>query len=98
MCIIPQDEEAPVLRAHDVYSPMLHSGHESFTIPMARSPLCNKKYILQETPYLNNLHLALKQALDRPVTYHNRLRHLLMLTCLEQLTLPITLVSHSYYS
>jgi len=65
---------------------------------MARSPLCNKKYILQETPYLHNLRLALEQALDRPVTYHNRLRHLLMLTCLEQLTLPITLVSYSYCS
>lgn len=93
-----QDKEAPVLHAREVYSPMLHSVREPFGIPMARSPLCNKKYILQETPYLSNLHLALEQALDRPVTYHNRLRHLLMLTCLEQLALPITLVSYSYCS
>jgi hypothetical protein len=91
-----QDEEAPVLHAHEVYSPTLHSVRERFSVPMARSPLCNKKYILQETPYLNNLRLALQQALDRPVTYHNRLRHLLMLTCVEQLTLPITLVSYFY--
>ncbi|XP_023717752.1 transmembrane protein 94-like [Cryptotermes secundus] len=91
-CIPFEDEEAPVLHAHEVYSPTLHSVREPFSVPMARSPLCNKKYILQETPYLNNLRLALQQALDRPVTYHNRLRHLLMLTCVEQLTLPVTLV------
>jgi hypothetical protein len=87
-----QDEEAPVPQAHEVYSPTLHSVHEPFSVPMARPPLCNKKYIIQETPYLNNLHLAL----DRPVMYHNRLRHLLMLTCVEQLTLPVTLVSYIY--
>ncbi|XP_021935663.1 transmembrane protein 94 isoform X3 [Zootermopsis nevadensis] len=91
-CIPFEDKEAPVLHAREVYSPMLHSIRESFSIPMARSPLFNKKYILQETPYLSNLRLALEQALDRPVTYHNRLRHLLMPTCLEQLALPVILV------
>jgi hypothetical protein len=91
-----QVEEAPVLHAHEVYSPMLHSVREPFSVPMARSPFCNKKYVLQETPYLSNLRLALEQALDRPVTYHNKLRHLLMLSCVEQLTLPITLVSYVY--
>ena len=75
---------------------MTHTGRETFSNPTARSPLCNKRYILQETPFLNNLRLALEQALDRPVTYHSRLRHLLMVTCLEHIALPITLVSKKY--
>ncbi|XP_069685217.1 transmembrane protein 94 isoform X2 [Periplaneta americana] len=91
-CIPFEDQEAPILHSREVYSPMTHSVREPFTVPMARTPLCNKKYILQETPYLSNLRLALEQALDRPVTYHNRLRHLLMLTCLEQIALPVALV------
>jgi len=55
-------------------------------------PLKNKIYKLQETPYLMNLRMALDQALDRPVTYHNRKRHLLMICCIEHLAYPILLI------
>jgi hypothetical protein len=59
-----------------IYGPMLHSVREPFSVPIARSPFCSKKYVLQETPYLKNLIMAPEQAQDRPVTYHNKLLHL----------------------
>ncbi|KAL0110560.1 hypothetical protein PUN28_013866 [Cardiocondyla obscurior] len=36
--------------------------------------------------------MALDQALDRPVTYYNRKRHLLMICCIEHLTYPIFVI------
>ncbi|CAK9816936.1 Transmembrane protein 94 [Anthophora quadrimaculata] len=86
------DSEAPVLHAREVYSPQVHSANEIFSTPQARVPLRNKIYKLQETPYLMNLRMALDQALDRPVTYHNRKRHLLMICCIEQLAYPVLLI------
>jgi hypothetical protein len=70
----------------------MHSGGGLFTTPQARKPLRNKIYKLQETPYLTNLRMALDMALDRPVTYHNRERHLVMICCIEQLIYPILLI------
>ncbi|XP_076680619.1 transmembrane protein 94-like protein l(2)k05819 isoform X4 [Andrena cerasifolii] len=90
---IPYDDaDAPVLHAREVYSPQVHSTSEIFSTPQARAPLKNKIYKLQETPYLMNLRMALEQALDRPVTYHNRKRHLLMICCIEQLAFPVLLI------
>ncbi|XP_011498921.1 PREDICTED: uncharacterized protein KIAA0195 isoform X1 [Ceratosolen solmsi marchali] len=90
---VPYDDaEAPVLHARDIYSPLVHSGSGLFTTPQARQPLSNKIYKLQETPYLTNLRMGLDMALDRPVTYHNRERHLVMICCIEQLIYPILLI------
>lgn len=91
-CVPYDDADAPVLHAREVYSPQVHSANEIFSTPQARTPLKNKIYKLQETPYLMNLRMALDQALDRPVTYHNRKRHLLMICCIEQLAYPILLI------
>ncbi|KAG7210195.1 hypothetical protein KM043_011750 [Ampulex compressa] len=91
-CIPYNDHEAPVLHAREIYNPPVHSANEIFSTPQARKPLENKIYKLQETPYLMNLRMALDQALDRPVTYHNRKRHLLMICCIEQLAYPILLI------
>lgn len=91
-CVPYDDAEAPVLHAREVYSPQVHSANEIFSTPQARLPLKNKIYKLQETPYLMNLRMALDQALNRPVTYHNRKRHLLMICCVEQLAYPILLI------
>ncbi|XP_068983961.1 transmembrane protein 94 isoform X1 [Bombus flavifrons] len=91
-CIPYDDADAPMLHAREVYSPQVHSANEIFSTPQARTPLKNKIYKLQETPYLMNLRMALDQALDRPVTYHNRKRHLLMICCIEQLAYPILLI------
>ncbi|XP_032688054.1 transmembrane protein 94 isoform X2 [Odontomachus brunneus] len=91
-CVPYNDAEAPVLHAREAYSPAVHGANEIFSTPQARVPLKNKIYKLQETPYLMNLRMALDQALDRPVTYHNRKRHLLMICCIEHLAYPILLI------
>ncbi|OXU20778.1 hypothetical protein TSAR_005268 [Trichomalopsis sarcophagae] len=91
-CIPYDDPEAPILHAREVYSPQVHSGSGVFSVPQARTPLRNKIYKLQETPYLSNLRMALDMALDRPVTCHNRERHLVMICCIEQLVYPILLI------
>ncbi|CAG5101385.1 Similar to Tmem94: Transmembrane protein 94 (Mus musculus) [Cotesia congregata] len=93
-CIPYNDPDGSPLYAKEIYSPNVnHNTNEIFTSPQARIPLKNKIYILKETPYLVNLRMALDQALDRPVTYHNRKRHLLMICCIEQLTYPILLIT-----
>ncbi|XP_044574421.1 transmembrane protein 94 isoform X2 [Cotesia glomerata] len=92
-CIPYNDPDGSPLYAKEIYSPNVnHNTNEIFTSPQARIPLKNKIYILKETPYLVNLRMALDQALDRPVTYHNRKRHLLMICCIEQLAYPILLI------
>ncbi|XP_076621551.1 transmembrane protein 94-like protein l(2)k05819 isoform X4 [Colletes latitarsis] len=91
-CVPYDDADASVLHAREVYSPQVHNANEIFSTPQARAPLKNKVYKLQETPYLMNLRMALDQALDRPVTYHNRKRHLLMICCIEQLAYPVLLI------
>lgn len=80
------------MHAREVYSPLVHSASEIFATPQPRTPLKNKTYKLMETPYLMNLKIALDQALSRPVTHHNRERHLVMICCIEQLTYPILLI------
>ncbi|XP_070172573.1 transmembrane protein 94 isoform X4 [Polyergus mexicanus] len=91
-CVPYDDPEMPVLHTRETYSPPVHSANEIFSTPQARVPLKNKIYKLQETPYLVNLRMALDQALHRPVTYHNRKRHLLMICCIEHLAYPILLI------
>ncbi|XP_012271899.1 transmembrane protein 94 isoform X2 [Orussus abietinus] len=92
-CVPYDDPQASVLRSREVYSPQCHGANEIFSTPQIRTPLKNKLYKLQETPYLANLRLALDQALDRPITYHNKERHLVMVCCIEQLAYPILLIS-----
>ncbi|KAK0084269.1 hypothetical protein PV325_007343 [Microctonus aethiopoides] len=91
-CIPYDNPDGPILHAKEVYSPTIHEENEIFSTPQPRSPLQNQIYKLQETPYLMNLQMALDQALDRPVTYHNRVRHLVMICCIEQLVYPILLI------
>ncbi|XP_024872113.1 transmembrane protein 94 isoform X2 [Temnothorax curvispinosus] len=91
-CVPYDDAEAPVLHAKETYCAPVHSANEIFSTPQARAPLKSKIYKLQETPYLMNLRMALDQALDRPVTYYNRKRHLLMICCIEHLTYPILVI------
>lgn len=86
-----QDTGEPVLHAHEVYSPPLPSG-SIFSMPQPRVPLRNRRYKLQETPFLTSLRQALDFALDRPVTCFNRERHIIIVYCIEQLFYPIMLV------
>lgn len=66
---------------------------EVFSVPTSRNPLQNEEYVLQQTPYINNLRIAMEQALNRPVTYYNYQRHNLMLKYVELVFLPVVLVS-----
>ncbi|KAK7869540.1 hypothetical protein R5R35_002309 [Gryllus longicercus] len=91
-CIPIDDDDAPVLQAHDVYGPTTDASRDVFSVPTARTPLQNKKYQLEETPYLNNLLIALEMALSRPVTLHNNERHRLIIKDLEQHCLFVVLV------
>ncbi|KAF4527294.1 hypothetical protein B566_EDAN001068 [Ephemera danica] len=91
------DDDAPELQAREVYSPKVMNGEnveqeEELSVPKARTPLPSKLYILQETPYLTSLHEALILALQRPTSYHDKMRHLLMISTTEQLILPVILV------
>lgn len=83
-----QDKDAPELQAREIYAPLTKGGGEPFSAPTARTPLPNKKYRLCETPYLQSLQLVLDRALNRPITYYNQERHLLMNMCIERNLLP----------
>lgn len=87
-----QSNDGPILYAGDICSPSVPQPSEVFTTPQARKPLQNKLYKLQETPFVKNLRLALDHALDRPVTFHNRKRHLVINFTVEQLLHPIVLI------
>lgn len=89
-----QEKNCPELRGGEVYSPPpTATAHDTFTAPSARIPLENKHYKLMETPFLKNLRAALDESTLRPVTFHNRQRHALMIACIEQLALPVILVN-----
>lgn len=88
---IEKNAEYPLLHAKEVYGPSLQNANEFFSTPKSRKPLNNKKYRLLETPYLNNLRIALEQALDRPVTVQNQLRHFVMVKMIERVCLPLVL-------
>lgn len=64
----------------------------------ARTPLSNKLYKMQETPFLRNLQMILNNSdsTSQPISFHNRARHLLMDYCIEQLGLPLLLVCSLY--
>lgn len=87
-----QEEDGPILNSRDIFAPQTHSSGAFYTMPQTRTPLNNKIYMLQETPYLENLRLALELSLERPITYHNRERHLLMIRCMEQMLFPIVTI------
>ncbi|KAK9754703.1 hypothetical protein QE152_g1175 [Popillia japonica] len=89
---LDKSSEYPLLHARDVYSPTLHTANEIFSIPTSRKPLEYKKYRLLETPYLNNLRIALEQALDRPISQLNQQKHFLAIKLIERIILPTTLV------
>ncbi|XP_065164487.1 transmembrane protein 94 isoform X2 [Atheta coriaria] len=81
--------DIPLLHAKEVYGPSLQNANEIFSIPKARKPLENRKYRLLETPYLDNLKVALEQGVDRPITPNNKQRHLLMIKVIERILLPV---------
>ncbi|CAB3361895.1 Hypothetical predicted protein [Cloeon dipterum] len=90
------DPDSPDLQAREVYSPKQKNSptneEDELMAPKIRRPLQSKRYVLQETPYLTNLTFALNNALNRPFSYHNKLKHLLMNTVSEKFFIPLFLV------
>ncbi|XP_034830501.1 transmembrane protein 94 isoform X3 [Maniola hyperantus] len=62
---------------------------EHFSAPRVRTPHPNEAYKMCETPYLNNLKLALGQATARPVTVFEKQRYLCTVKILEGIVLPV---------
>ncbi|XP_068140127.1 LOW QUALITY PROTEIN: endoplasmic reticulum magnesium-transporting P-type ATPase [Drosophila tropicalis] len=52
--------------------------------PVARAPLPDLVCCLEETPYLNNLKICLKNSLKRPPTIYNQQRYLLVTKYIQQ--------------
>lgn len=88
---LDKNSDYPLLHAKEVYGPSLQMPNEIFSIPRSRKPLEAKKYCLLETPYLNNLRIALEQSLDRPNSQFLRLKHFVMVKVIEHGILPIML-------
>ncbi|XP_060522096.1 transmembrane protein 94 isoform X2 [Cylas formicarius] len=88
---LDKHSEHPILHAKEVFSPAIQHANEIFSVPKTRRPLEAKK--LLETPYLYNLKLSLEEALDRPVTQHNRERYFVMIKVVEGVVLPVVFVS-----
>lgn len=86
---IEKSNEYQLLHSKEVYGPTLQNANEVFSVPKTRKPLQNKKYRLLDTPYLSNLHVALEQAIDRPVSQHNQQRFLVMTRLVERNILPV---------
>lgn len=89
---LDKTSEYQLLHGKEIYGPSLQTANEVFSVPKIRKPLRNKRYKMLETPYLNNLHIALEQALDRPITQHNQQRHLVMVKVIERYVLAFFLI------
>lgn len=59
----------------------------------SRKPLKNVAYILNETPYLNNLKLALELAQKRPCSFFTKCLHLLQIIFIQKFAVAAFLVS-----
>ncbi|XP_034247469.1 transmembrane protein 94 isoform X2 [Thrips palmi] len=86
------DKDLPILQTGELFSPAPNKKPDIFSVPMSRVPLQNEEYVLEQTPYINNLRIAMEQALNRPITYYNRQRHTLMVKYVELIFLPILLL------
>lgn len=88
---IDKNNEFQLLHYKQIYAPTLQNTNEVFSTPKARKPQQNRRYRLLETPFLNNLHTALEQSLNRPVTQFSQQRHYVMIRVIERVLLPIVL-------
>lgn len=91
LCVPVDEKNGPTLHAKEIFNPQ--AARENVTLPAARIPLENRKYQLLETPYVKSVGIILEQALQRPVSFHDKERHLIVTRCIEQAALPLVLVS-----
>lgn len=89
---VEKTNDFQLLHDKQIYAPSVHNTNEVFSTPKARKPQPNRRYRLLETPFLNNLHMALEQSLNRPVTQFNQQRHFVMIYVIEWILLPLILL------
>ncbi|XP_026481591.1 LOW QUALITY PROTEIN: transmembrane protein 94 [Ctenocephalides felis] len=83
-------DEPKHLQAGDVYGP--NANEEVLSTPKLRLPMKNKLYMLEETPYLNNIRIALNKSLERPNSLHDSQRYLLVTVILHYSCLTVLLI------
>ena len=77
----------------DIYSPFTEGVGKGLRSPKARKPLEASPFILQETPYLSNLSILLKEANNRPVTFFNKQGFFVFARLMEFTLAPVFAVS-----
>lgn len=66
---------------------------------VSHNPLKNVAYVLDETPYLNNLKLALELSQKRPCSFYTKCLYLLQIIFIQKFALASFFVSNfsTYY-
>lgn len=79
----------------EIFNPDISSSMNKTTIPtiVSRTPLKNVAYILNETPYLNNLKLSLGLAQNRPSSFYTKCLYLLQVIFMQKFAAAIFLVN-----
>ncbi|XP_048256879.1 transmembrane protein 94-like [Haliotis rufescens] len=86
------DAQELVLMAGEVYSPEIEGVSDSLAGPQGRVPLQTRKFLLLETPFLQNIRDILGDDISRPVSILDNERHLLVQVWLERRIIPLVLV------
>lgn len=63
----------------------------------SRKPLKSVAYILNETPYLNNLRLALELAQKRPSSFYTKCLYLLQIIFMQKFAAAVFLVNNLFH-
>ncbi|XP_014257141.1 transmembrane protein 94 isoform X3 [Cimex lectularius] len=74
------------LSSGEIYSPP--QKHDHITMPTARVPFSNKRFVLQETPLIRNIKEVLEASKKKNITCYDRQRDLIMSHCLQYFALP----------
>ncbi|XP_073997846.1 transmembrane protein 94-like protein l(2)k05819 isoform X2 [Rhodnius prolixus] len=81
------DNQGSFLCSGDIYSPSQRRNH--ITMPTARVPFGNKRFILLETPLLRNIREVLESTSKKNVTCYDKQRHLIVVSCLQYFAMPL---------
>lgn len=100
-CEQDKDKWAPAeLTRWEIFNPDIASTMKNkTTVPtmVSRNPLKNVAYILNETPYLNNLKLALELSQNRPCSFYTKCLYLLQIIFMQKFAAATFLVNIFYF-
>jgi len=96
-CKQEKDKWAPAeMTRWEIFNPDIASTLKNkTTVPtmISRNPLKNVAYILNETPYLNNLKLALELSQNRPCSFYTKCLYLLQIIFMQKFAAATFLVN-----